>query len=168
MNKLNIRSYKSHYGQRWSVFRYNQKHRDKVLLVEDKITLSHIDAGKNSCFVDCLGDTYKHLPCVSIDLDRVYDNLIFINNIEFKYCNVQQLVNKFKKYIEFLDTGGTMVIWLDIYYLIFDRVNCTVDDLANQFIECLKDIGLVNKKYLNLVNKSDRGFGNLFFVFNKL
>ena len=81
---------------------------------------------------------------------------------------MQQLVNKFKKYVEFLGAGGTMIIWLDIYYLIFDRVNYTVDDLANQFIECLKDIGLVNKKYLNLINKSDRGFGNLFFVFKKL
>jgi len=167
MNKLKIRYYKNHYGQRWSVLRYNQKHRDKVLLVEDKITLSYIDTEKSSCFVDCLGDTYKHLPGVSIDLDRRYDNLIFINNIEFKYSDVQQLVNKLKKYIKFLNTGGTMVVWLDIYYLIFDRVNHTVDDLANQFIECSKDIGLINKKYINLVNKSDRGFGNLFFVFNK-
>lgn len=160
--KTKIREMRAHYGQRWTAFKQNRKSENKVLLLEDRVTLDFLYDG-TACFYDCLGSMYQHL---SLDYHTefqniVYDNVVLINNLEFKYKKIDQLIDRLTFFGERAEKR--LIVWLSFKYLIFDRVDMTVDDVAKKLV--VPDFELIH--FQNLIFKHDRGFGDLFFVYER-
>ena len=165
MIKDRIRVLKNHYSARWAVLKHNRKNIDKILLIDDKIILSNLKTG-NVCFYRCIGELYQGIVDSYTNFEnQPYDNLVFINNLEFKYSTIEQIQEKTFLHLDKLKTQGRLILSIDCRFLIFDRTTTTIDRLINQWVNCLLEVKLI--KYINLINKNTQGFGNLLLVFEK-
>lgn len=162
MHKNQIRTLKSHYQTRWAVLRHNQKHVQKLLLIHDQFVLKNLLPGNTLCY-NCLGEMYKTIISnLSTTADKKYDNLVLINNIEFKYKTVAQLTVLLEELSEnFLLPNGRVILSFEHRFLIYDRVGVSVDLLFNNWLEGLTKFKLVSK--ILLLGKSQPGCGDYFF-----
>jgi hypothetical protein len=99
---------------------------------------------------------------LSTTADKKYDNLVLINNIEFKYKTVAQLTVLLEELSEnFLLPNGRVILSFEHRFLIYDRVGVSVDLLFNNWLEGLTKFKLVSK--ILLLGKSQPGYGDYFF-----
>jgi hypothetical protein len=163
MHKSKIRTLKSHYQERWAVFRHNQKNTQKILLVQDQFVIKNLVPGDTLCY-DCLGEMYQNIiPNLSTTVaDKKYNNLILINNIEFKYKTIHELTECLTQLSEQLVLpGGRVVLSFEHRFLIYDRVGTSVLSLIDNWLKSLHKFTLVSK--ILLLGKSPYGYGDYFF-----
>lgn len=162
MNKFQVRQLKSHYMARWAVLRHNQKHSEKILLTNDLFVLKNLLPGNTLCY-DCLGELYQGIiPNLSITADQQYNNLVLINNINFKYKTLEQISD----YIETLTMQtllprGRIILSFEHRFLIYDRVNKSVDSLMENWTLSMKKFKPIT--ILLILGKSQPGYGDYFF-----
>ena len=163
MTKSQVRKLKSHYLSRWAMMRLNQKQDQKVLLITDQFVLKNIIGDSTLC-LDCLGDMYRDIIVnLSTSMDgKKYNNLVLINNIEFKYKTLDQIAN----YIDELASkvllpNGRIILSFAHQFLIYNRVDIAIDTLLDLWTQRLKNFKL--HRMLNLRSKSQPGYGDYFF-----
>ena len=98
--------------------------------------------------------------------DGKYQNLILINNYELKYrtleemhCLIAELCHKH------LSPGGRLIVSFEQRFIIYDRINISVQTFLNKFVQKFQDFKLVAS--VNLLGKSPEGYGDYFFCFEK-
>ena len=163
MTKTQIRMLKSHYLSRWAVLRHNQKNNQKILLLTDQFVLKNLLPGNTLCH-NCLGEVYQNIiPNLSTSADsKTYNNLVFLNNIEFKYKTIDQI----GEYISLLSKnvllpGGRVILSFEHRFLIYDRVHISNSSLISQWIQRFPELKL--HTMINLLGKSQPGYGDYFF-----
>jgi hypothetical protein len=162
MNKEKIRLLKSHYMARWTVLRNNQKHVNKILALEDQIVLKNLMPGTTLCY-NCLGEIYNGM--IDMTPSKKYQNLVLINNREFKYKTVDQLNDYVQGLAEqFLLSGGRIIVSVSHRFLIYNRVELSVNTLLAQCFSKVNKFTVI--KSLNLLNKANQGYGDYFFCIN--
>lgn len=164
MDKAQIRLLKNHYQSRWAVLRHNQKYNQKVLLLNDLFVLKNLLPGETLCY-NCLGEMYQGIiPGLSVVANKRYNNLVLINNIEFKYKTLDQLTLYLEQITDqFALNKSRVVISLSQKYLIYDRVGISVKTLLDSWAYNLKKFKLVNN--VSLLGSSQPGYGEHFFCF---
>lgn len=166
MRKTQIRALKSHYLSRWAVLRHNQKHSQKLLLLQDQFVLKNLLPGHTLCY-NCLGEMYETIiPNLSTTADKKYNNLILINNLEFKYKTPDQLRVFLEELSEkVLLPNSRVILSFDLRFLIYDRVGLSVDSLINNWLADLKKFKLVSK--ILSLGKTPPGYGDYFFCLDR-
>ena len=166
MRKAEVRNLKSHYQSRWAVLRHNQKSKSKMLLLNDAFVLKNLQPGNTLCY-NCLGEMYKDIiDDLSVD-EATCDNLVLINNLAFKYKTVTELSAYIQRLsVEFLRSGGRLIFSFEHRFLIYDRVNVSIDTMITNLTNQFQGFELV--KFVNLLNCSQPGYGDYFFCFEKL
>jgi hypothetical protein len=165
MHKQQVRKLKSHYLARWGVLRHNQKNSQKILLVNDLFVLKNLIPGRTLCY-ECLGEMYQNvIPDLSTSGSGQYNNLVLINNIEFKYKTLDQITAYLENLArDVLLPGGRLILSFEHRFLVYDRVGISVDTLFRQWIANLENFNLV--KMVSLFGKSQPGYGDYFFCFS--
>ena len=139
--------------------RHNQKKSDKILLLEDHFILKNLTPG-STIFHKCLGEIY--LGIVDVTPGIRYNNLVLINNLEFKYKTVDQINSWVLELAEqLLLPGGRIIMSINHRYLIYNRVGISVDTLTSTWFDNFNNFKLL--KFLNLLTKSNPGYGDYFF-----
>lgn len=159
MTKLQIRRLKSHYLSRWAVMRHNQKNQKKILVLEDQFVLKNLIPGSTLCY-NCLGEIYQGM--IDLSPGEKYSNLVLINNIEFINLTVDQT----NEWIEdlanrFLKPGGRIIVSLEHKFIIYNRVEVSVNTLISTWFTNSTRLKLI--KFLNLLGKTNPGYGDYFF-----
>jgi hypothetical protein len=165
MNKKEIRRLKTHYGARWVIMRHNQKNSNKILLVIDNFVLKNLIKGSTLCY-NCLGNVYNDIiPQLHTEHDDItYNNLVLINNIEFKYKTIDEIsdnVSFLSK--KFLKPGGRLIFSIDHRFLIYNRVEQSVNSMLDSFVTSLPTFQKITA--VNLLGKTPYGYGSYFFCF---
>jgi hypothetical protein len=162
MRKSQIRVLKSHYQARWAVLRHNQKHIQKLLLLPDQFVLKNLLTGDTLCY-NCLGEMYETIISnLSTTADKKFNNLVLINNLEFKYKTLDQLTIFLEELSEnVLVPNSRVILSFEHKFLIYDRVGVSVDTLINNWLASLKKFKPVAK--ILLLGKSQPGYGDYFF-----
>jgi hypothetical protein len=159
MTKLQIRRLKSHYLSRWAVMRHNQKNQKKILVLEDQFVLKNLISGSTLCY-NCLGEIYQGM--IELSPGDKYDNLVLINNIEFINLTVDQ-TNAWIENLadQFLKPGGRIIISLEHKFIIYNRIEMSVNTLISTWFINSTRLKLI--KFLNLLGKTNPGYGDYFF-----
>jgi len=159
MTKNQLRKIKSHYMARWAIMRHNQKNPNKIIALEDQFVLKNLIVGNTICY-NCLGDIYQGI--IQMHPGEKYQNLILINNHEFKYQTVDQINQQIRDLADkFLLPGGRIIISVSHKFLIYNRTTISVDTLLDTWF--CKEKKLNSIKILNLLGKSNPGYGDYFF-----
>ena len=158
MNKLLCRQWKSHYDDRWAVMKHNRRRSDKILLLEDAIVVNELVPGR-TLMLRCLGEMFEGLI---ENLDTVphgrYDNIIMINNIEFKYRDPVELHDLISSVADdHLAVNGRMFCTCNHRYLRYDRVNHTVESAFDAW----KTHHLKLDRIKVMIGKSRLSFGDI-------
>ena len=162
MTKTQIRILKSHYGTRWELYRYNSKNKDKKLLLEEKFIISNSLPGPVFAH-QCLGEIYQDILDVHTHYHAPVPTVLLVNNVEFKYKTIDELVLMVADYKKYLVPAGRIIVTLSVTYLKYDRLNISVVSLCNHLIEAFKKQNLVcHKHYVNIKNTAISGVGQLF------
>jgi hypothetical protein len=164
MTKLQIRILKNHYLARWEIMRHNQKNNDKILLFIDKFILENLINGTTLCY-NCLEDVYQGIIPNLIYTNNNCNNVVLINNIEFKYKTLEELSEYIKQISSSLLPGGRLIFSFEHKFLIYDRVNMSVTTALKHFTNKFDNFSLVRS--LNLLGKSQPGYGDYLFCFTK-
>jgi hypothetical protein len=160
MTKTQIRQLKSHYGSRWRVYRHNQKHHDKKLFLEEKFVVDNVLPGPVLA-KDCLGEIYQHVLNVQTQCQGLTKTILLINNPEFKYKTVNELVDIVCANKKDIDRPGRIIVTFSLFFVIYDRLNNSVETLVEQLVEQFKTKDLVcHKKYVN--TSLANGVGQIF------
>ena len=157
MNKTAIRALKSHYGVRWTELRHYQKTNDHVLCLENQFIIKEALPGPVLA-IDCLGEVYQGILDVDITPTRQYNTLLLINNIEFKYRNVESLVELIKQYSNGIPR---VIVNFSFSFLIYNRMSITPTTVIDQIEKQLADQYCIRKKLL-LTSIPNYGFGHVF------
>lgn len=162
MTKLEIRSLKSHYLARWAVMRHNQKNSKKIVLLEDQFVLKNLSQGSTICY-NCLGEMYQDIiENLSVTPTAKYNNLVLINNVEFKYKTVDE-INQWVLDLatQVLVPGGRIIMSINHKFLVYNRIEISTDTLVQTWTKNFNQFRPV--KTLNLLGKSQHGYGDYFF-----
>lgn len=126
MNKSQVRDTKAHYQDRWAVMRQNQKQDQQILLLEDALLLREIPPGRTLA-LRCIGEMYQRIvPDLDVDPDGLYDNILMVNNPEFRYRQPCEIWDSVKKTADqHLAPNGWMFVSCCVQMLRYDRVNLT-------------------------------------------
>ena len=161
MTKFQARFLKSHYQSRWTVLRHNQKNNDKILLFNDQFVLKNLTPGKTLAY-NCLGDMYHDIiPNLSLTAghDRVYNNLVLINNTEFKYKTLEQISEFVENLAEStLLRDSRIILSFEHRFLVYNRVEVSVNSMLANWPGQFKQ-----RQMLNLLRKTQPGYGDYFF-----
>lgn len=165
MNKTQIRQLKSHYGARWRVYRHNQKHSVKQLLLEEKFVVDNVLPGPVFA-KNCLGEIYQHVLDIQTQYQCPTNTVLLINNLEFKYKTVNELVDIVCDNKQHVVNAGRIIVTFSLFFIIYDRLNEPVDNLIDQFVRKFKTRNLVcHKKYANTL--LDNGVGQIFLSLDR-
>lgn len=157
MIKHEIRTLKSHYGVRWAELRHYQKTKEHVLCLENKFIINETLPGPVLA-INCLGEVYQGILDIDIVANRQYNTLLLINNVEFKYLTVDQLVSLIKKYSNGIPR---VIVNFSFAFLIYDRLAFCPKTILNQIETQLQDeYQIKNSLLLDSIN--NYGFGNAF------
>jgi hypothetical protein len=159
MNRHQIRNLKSHYLSRWAVMRYNQKNQNKIVLLEDQFVLKNLAPG-TTLFYNCLGEIYQGI--VNGSTSQRYNNLVLINNLEFKYKSVDEINAVIQNLAEqFLTANGRIIFSVDHKFLCYNRFELSVTTLLANWFANFKKFKVTHS--LNLLGKANSGYGTYFF-----
>ena len=129
MNKSTVRRLKSHYLDRWAVMKHNTRNQNKILLIEDAYVMKKLKPGR-TLILNCLGEMFDGLidNLTTHEPHGLYQNIVMINNIEFKYLTTVELYDKIKSVADqHLHSSGKMFCTCNHRYLKYDRVNQTIE-----------------------------------------
>jgi hypothetical protein len=157
MNKTSIRALKSHYGVRWTELRHYQKTNNHVLCLENQFIIKETLPGPVLA-IDCLGEVYQGILDVDTRPTRQYNTLLLINNIEFKYCTVESLVELIKHYSNSIPR---VIVNFSFSFLIYNRLSVAPGTVIDQIENQLADQFCIRKKLL-LTSIANYGFGHAF------
>jgi hypothetical protein len=159
MTKTQIRILKSHYGSRWHLYRHNRKNKEKKLLLGEKFIINNVLPGPVLAH-QCLGEIYQGILDVHTDFCAPVSTVLLINNVEFKYKTVDELVSLIADYKKYLKSEGRIIVTLDITCLRYDRLNISLTSLCNQLIESFIRQKFSCNKHL-VDTKNVNGLGHL-------
>ena len=167
MDKSHIRKLKSHYLSRWSVLSHNRKNTDKILLIPDTFVVKNLTEGTTLC-LDCLGQVYDDIiPNLHLDPIGRHDNLVLINNLSFKYKTLDELSSHIMALSDkHLLPKGKLIFSFEHKFLIYDRINSSVASMLESFVSKFNNFAL--DKSVNLLSRSNSGYGDYFFSMVKL
>ena len=99
---------------------------------------------------------------IDLTTSKKYNNLVLINNVEFKYKTVDQT----NLWIEdlarrFLKPGGRIIISLEHKFIIYNRIEISVNTLISTWFMNSNRLKLI--KFSNLLGKTNPGYGDYFF-----
>ena len=139
--------------------RHNQKNQKKILVLEDQFVLKNLISGSTLCY-NCLGEIYQGM--IELSPGDKYDNLVLINNIEFINLTVDQ-TNAWIENLadQFLKPGGRIIISLEHKFIIYNRIEMSVNTLISTWFINSTRLKLI--KFLNLLGKTNPGYGDYFF-----
>ena len=162
MYKIHIRKLKNHYLERWAVLRHNQKNAQKILLIQDHFVIKNLLPGDTLCY-NCLGELYQNIISnLSTTADKKYNNLVLINNVEFKYKTLDKLTEYLVELSDrLLLPKGRLIVSFEHKFLIYDRVGTSVESLFDNWSKNLQKFNLISK--ILLLGKSQPGYGDYFF-----
>jgi hypothetical protein len=166
MDKTKVRILKSHYQSRWALLRRNQKNIQKILLIDDLIVVKNLLSGNTLCH-NCLGDIYNGIvENLSLDItDKKYQNIVLINNTEFKYRTLDQIAEYITDLAKrALLPKGRLIISFEHRFLIYNRVELGINDLLKSWASNLDNFSMV--KHVSLLGKASPGYGDYFFCFD--
>lgn len=166
MDKIDVRTLKSHYRSRWALLRHNQKNIEKTLLLDDQIVLKNLLSGNTLCY-NCLGDIYNGIVTnLSLDIaDKKYQNIVLINNTEFKYRTLDQIAEYITDLAKCaLLPNGRLIISFEHQFLIYNRVEVGINDLLKSWASNLDNFSTV--MHVSLLGKASPGYGDYFFCFD--
>lgn len=168
MRKIQIRTLKSHYQSRWAVLRHNQKHHDKILLLTDQFVIKNLVAGSTLAY-HCLGEMYQGIvPNISLTpADKnLYNNIVLVNNTEFKYKTPEQLSGYIEQLADpLLLPNGRVILSFEHRFLVYNRVEISVDAMLSAWTKSFKKFKL--KQMLNLLGRTQPGYGDYFFCLER-
>lgn len=169
MNKSEIRKFKAHYGARWTEFRHNRKHSDKILCVENKFILSEI-VNEPVLALNCLGENFQDIIDVHVNpADCKYCTLLLINNLEFKYKTVDQILKLIIEYAnKYLIPTGRIVVNINLMFLIYDRIEISLHTVVAQMVHQLNNHKFQINRQLLLTKNINYGFGNIFLSLDRI
>jgi hypothetical protein len=130
--------------------------------MQDLFVIKNLLLGDTLCY-NCLGEMYQTIiPNLSTTADKKYNNLILVNNIEFKYKTPDELaVYLVELSAQLLLPGGRVIVSFEHRFLIYDRVSISVESLFVTWLKSLQKFNLVSK--ISLLGKSGYGYGDYFF-----
>ena len=164
MTKTQIRILKSHYGPRWHLYRHNLKNKNKKLLLGEKFIINNVLPGPVFAH-QCLGEIYQGILDVHTNYHTPVSTILLINNVEFKYKTVYELVSMIADYKKYLIPNGRIIVTLNIVFLKYDRLNISVISLCNQLIESfIKQKLFCNRHFVNI--KNGDGLGHILLSLN--
>jgi hypothetical protein len=167
MHKSLARQYKNHYGVRWSSFKHNRKNKEKILLLEDKFIIGHSKGSVLS--LDSLGEQYYGVLDIDITPNKsVYNTLLLLNCISFKYKTVKEILDDIVVHSIYIESGGHLILNLNFRYLKYDRLNISTHSLINSIINLIIDKGFSFVRHLHIPKIVNFGYGELFLAFKKL
>ena len=139
--------------------KHNQKNKDKILLLEDQFVIKNLLPGATLCY-NCLGEAYNDI--IDLRSDKKYNNLVLINNLEFKYKTVDQ-INLWLHELadDLLFPGGRIIFSIEHRFLIYNRLEISVATLLSTWFHNVKQVKVV--KSVNLLGKTNPGYGDYFF-----
>jgi hypothetical protein len=139
--------------------RHNQKNQNKIIALEDQFVLKNLIQGSTICY-NCLGELYAGI--INLDSSDRYNNLILINNLEFKYKTVDE-INSWVNTIasKLLLPNGRIIMSVDHKFLLYNRVGIAVNTLVDTWFSKWTDFKVV--KSLALLSKTTPGYGDYFF-----
>jgi len=168
MTKSQLRFYKSHYLSRWQVFRHNRKHSNKILLHLDKFVIKNLKPGTTLAY-QCLGEVYQGIiPNLSLEpmSNCRYSNLVLINPVELKYKTDDEIIDYLNTLVQdMLEPDGRLIFSFEHRFLIYNRVEISTTKLLGEFIAKFRKYQLCNM--LDLLGKSQPGYGDYFFCFER-
>lgn len=130
------------------------------MLLEEKFVLNNTLPGPVYAH-ECLGEIYSGMLDVSTRFESPVNTVLMINNIEFKYKTLDQLVEIISCSAQYLNKKGRVVVTLSLCFLIYDRLNVTADSLVDQLVDQLKSCNFeCAKRYINTASTS--GVGQIF------
>jgi hypothetical protein len=162
MIKSTVRQLKSHYLDRWAVMRHNTRNRHKILLVEDAYVIRQLKPGR-TLILNCLGEIYVGLvEQLTVQQPHgLYQNIVMINNVEFKYLDTTELYDKIKSVADqYLHPAGQMFCACNHRYLKYDRVNQPVESAFDHWRQ--KKLKLT--KLQVMMDKSRMSFGDIWLT----
>tara|TARA_R110000868_G_scaffold408966_1_gene693531 strand:- start:827 stop:1333 length:507 start_codon:yes stop_codon:yes gene_type:complete len=161
MTKAQVRILKSHYGPRWHLYRYNSKNTNKKLLLEEKFIINNTLPGPVFAH-KCLGEIYQGILDVHTQYYAPVPTVLLINNVEFKYKTIDELITMIADYKKYLVPNGRIIVTFSLSCIKYDRLNISVDSLCDWAINLFKKQQLAcHKHYVNIKN-STHGIGQIF------
>ncbi len=138
--------------------KHNRRRQDKILLLEDAMVVRNLKPGRTLA-MGCLGEMFAGLvENLDTEPHGRYDNIIMINNLEFKYLDTTQLYNLIKSVADqHLDSHGKMFCTCSHKYLIYDRANHTIQSAFDSWTH--KKLQL--KEIKIMLQKSRSSFGDI-------
>ena len=151
---------------RWAVLRHNHKNSNKILTTIDFFVLHNLNKGTTLCY-ECLGEVYHGIvEQVDTEPNGQYDNLVLLNNQHFKYKTINEIAAYATELSDrFLLPNGKLIISFSHRFTVYDRVNLSIQSMQEQFIQQFKTFTLF--KSMNLLKKSNPGYGDYFFCLVK-
>jgi hypothetical protein len=162
MNKSTVRQLKSHYLDRWAVMKHNVRNQNKILLIEDAYVVRNLLPGR-TLILNCLGEIFNGI-INDLTIQRphgLYQNIVMINNLEFKYLNPTELYDKIKLVADqHLHPSGQIFCTCNHRYLKYDRVNQPIEFAFNAWQQ--KKLKLT--KLQVMLEKSRLSFGDIWLT----
>lgn len=162
MNKNKLRFFKAHFGVRWTAFRHNRKHPDKVMPLEEKIITQNFLPGTVLAH-NCLGELYQVMFDVTTDL-KPCSTIALVNPPEFKYQTIDQIVQQILSYRSYLLSPGRIIVNVNLMHLIYDRLCVSQPSVAKIFESMLSSAGLIVTSILLPNRRVSLGYGQLFLI----
>lgn len=133
-------------------------------MLEEKFVLNNVVSGTVLAH-DGLGALYQGiLPMTDIG---PADNLLIINPLSFSYQSLDSIVDQIVVALPKLRVDGRMILNIDLFFVIYDRINVSIDSLTQQFITKLQCHDMVVQSKL-LLKQTPPGYGQLFLSFDRV
>lgn len=164
MQKKLIKWTKIHYGYRWTIMRYNQKHNEKHGSLHDAIIMKYLVPGTTLTF-DCIGHQYQGLiPNLSVDQEGIYDNILMLNTMKLKYRSLEELQCIVVETAQ--QCRQRMFVGFNFQFVQFNRFkfNFLVD--IEDWINQLANKGIVLYKNLSTDVPKTTPYGDCLFIFD--
>jgi hypothetical protein len=164
MQKSLVRELKSHYGYRWQILRHNQKNIDKIGSVHDAALKNYLVPG-STLAIDYIGNQYRDIvPDLYIDQPGVYDNLLLLNSIRFKYKSLDEIAQQIQKLSQ--QCRCRMIVGFNFQFLQFNRLKYNFDHEVKLWINQLEKYHILLVKTIISVVPKTTPYGDCIFVFD--
>ena len=166
MTKDHVRKLKTHFKQRWEIYRHNVKHPDnKKLFLEEKFILRNVLPGPILAY-NCLGEMYQGIIPVVTETSTPVSTVLMINPMEFRYATQKEIIDHISKACTNLTSPGRLIININLFIIMYDRLNISLDTYCNTLKEEITKLGFKLVNELQTMNYITIGYGHWFLSFD--
>jgi hypothetical protein len=136
------------------------------LFIEEKFVISNVVPG-TVLAVNSLGELYQDILPVVTSTTQPVSNVLFMSPPEFRYTTLNQILDHIDAAVTYLEPNGRLIVNINLFYLIYDRLNVSLDSYCNQLLSKILKMGFtLHSKWLNRDVVTD-GYGHLYLCFNR-